>query len=75
MQDIDGILSIIRKKNNDLFNQIIKAIGEGDYSKWESSCHKMSHLREFESRLTLISVQIHSIRLEVEEIAQQVDQI
>lgn len=75
MSDIESIQSIIRKKNNDLFNLQIKALKNDDFPCWESAVQKMALLREFETRLTLIAVQIKSLELEVEEIAQQTDKV
>ena len=75
MANIEAILSIIRKKNSDLFNLQIKTLTDDDFPGWESAVHKMAHLRELETRLTLISVQIKSLGLEVEKIAEQTDQI
>mgnify|MGYP006967307908 CR=1 FL=1 len=75
MPNIENIQSIIHKKNNDLFNIQIKALQDGDYTAWESVVHKMVRLREFETRLTLIDVEINSLRREVEEIEKQIDQI
>lgn len=75
MSDIESIQSIIRKKNNDLFNQQIKALKDDDFPRWESAVNKMTLLREFETRLTLIAVEIKSLELEVEKIAEQIDQV
>ena len=75
MSDIENILAIIRKKNNDLFNLLIKALEDDDFPIWESAVQKMALLREFETRLTLIAAQIKSLELEVKEIAQQTDKV
>lgn len=75
MSVIENIQSIIRKKNSDLFNLQIKALKDDDFPRWESAAQKMALLREFETRLTLIAVQIKSLEMEVEEIAQQTDQV
>ena len=75
MSDIENLQSIIRKKNNDLFNLQIKALKDDDFSRWESAVQKMALLREFETRLTLIAVEIRALNLEVEEIADKIDQV
>lgn len=75
MSDIESILSIIRKKNNDLLNLQIKALKDDDFPSFENAMHKMVHLRDYETRLTLIAVEIKSLRLEVEKIAKQADQV
>lgn len=75
ISNIEAIQSIIRKKNNDLFNSSIKALKDDDYPRWEIAVQKMGRLREFETRLTLIAVQIKSFEREVEDIADQVDSL
>lgn len=75
MPDIESILSIIRKKKNDLFNLQIKAVTDGDFPCFENAMHKIVLLREYETRITLIAVEIKSLRLEVQKIAEQADQV
>lgn len=75
MSDIENIQSIIRKKINDLVNLQIKADKDDDFPLWESAENKIERLREHETSLTLIALEIDSIKLEVEEIGQQTDKV
>lgn len=42
MSDIESIQSIIRKKNNDLFNLQIKALKNDDFPRWKNAVQKMA---------------------------------
>lgn len=70
---IDAITSIIKQKENNHFNNIIKALANGDFPAFSKSTNNLNELRLIEVRLAEIRAQQRNLKEEVEGIAAQID--